>query len=295
MDALEKMIGQSRIKRLLSAEIGTAFLGHGTLANILLHGGPGLGKSSIARAVAQTCGYEMKEWVVGSDWSAQRIENELFSLPTTGYAANGMPTGKDTPTYLLFLDEVHNLKMSTAEALYEPMMTGHVLANGSKHWLPKIVVCAATTKISALPAAFKSRFGLQLRVDPYSLDDLCAIIAGSFPSMPKHIIAGVSLRCKGIPRVALQQAQRVQNFGGLAWYDAAGIDENGLDQTDLRYLEILGNSRRPVSLSTLAAMLGEPVSTITEIVEPYLLSKGLVEITPKGRSLVASGRGERGC
>lgn len=294
MNALDKMIGQPRIKKLLAAEIGTALKGNGTLANILLHGGPGLGKSSIARAVAQTCGYEMKEWVVGSDWSAARIENELFNLPTTGYAANGLPTGKDTPTYLLFLDEVHNLKMSAAEALYEPMMTGHIVASGSKHWLPKIVICAATTKISTLPAAFKSRFGLQLHVDPYSLEDLCAIISGSFPRMPKHVVAGVSLRCKGVPRIALQQAQRVQNFGGLGWYDVAGIDENGLDQTDLRYLAILGNSRRAMSLSTLAAMLGEPASTLTEIVEPYLLSKGLVEICPQGRKLVASGRGERG-
>lgn len=294
MTSLDDMIGQDRIKKLLAPEISVAMTGQGVLANCLFHGPAGTGKSSIVRAIAETCGYEMREWVVGSDWTAARVETELFDLPTCGYTANGLPTGKDTPTYLLFLDEIHNLKLSAAEALYEPMITNHVVSNGGKHWLPRIVFMGATTKISAVPLPMKTRFGLHLHVDPYTQADLVQIVGLAFPLLDKKTTFGVAQRSKGIPRVALMQAQRVQNFGGLAWYDAAGIDDQGLDLTDLRYLEILTHARRPLSLSTLAAMTGEPASTITEMVEPYLLSLGLVEITSAGRKIASTGRGLRG-
>lgn len=293
MNALDSMIGQPRIKTLLKAEIGAALKQGKPLASCLLYGPPGVGKSSVSRAIASTCGYELREWVVGKDWTPARIEQELFDLPVDGYAPNGIRSKQGT-VYLLLLDEAHNLSRTAWESLYEPLQTGHFVSGGAQHWLPEICFCVATTAPSAIPKPARDRLGLHLHVDPYSCEDLKKIVKLRFPKLAPAVIEGVAQRCKGIPRVAIAYAERCQNAGGLCFFDQMGISEIGLDSVDQAYLLALQKSRRPMSLSTLSAVVGEPPAVLLEMVEPFLLAQRLIEITPQGRKLVASGRGTRG-
>ena len=290
---IDGMIGQERIKRLLKTELGAAMKSGKAMTHCLLYGPPGYGKSSVSRAIASTAGYELREWVVGKDWTASRILAELFDLPTTGYSANGIRS-KQGPVYLLLLDECHNLTRSAWETLYEPLQTGHIVSGGGRHWLPEIVICLATTDPSMIPKPARDRVGLSLHMDPYTQGDLMQIIAARFPRLSKEIVSGVSQRCKGTPRVALNYAERCQNAGGLCFFSDMGINEIGLDSVDQAYIAALQNSRKPLSLSTLASITGEPTSVLTDMVEPFLLSAGIIEICPQGRRLVASGRGQRG-
>jgi Holliday junction DNA helicase RuvB len=284
---LDQLIGQERPKRLIRAEAAANKLFRPTL----LSGPPGLGKTSLARAIANLTKAEFVPFTAAPGWDARKIESELLKLDTTGYQQGGI-RGPGAKRFVFFVDEIH--LMRNYEPFYEPLTTLQViLATGGYAWIPDTTFIFATSKLSALPKPFRDRCPVKLRIDPYSEGDLTQIIGQRFPKMDSALRSEIARRSRGTARLALDYAESVQRHGGLGFFEDAEIDAYGLAPLDRDYLGHLRAADRPLSINTLASLVGETKETLEDIVEPFLLSLGMIAITSKGRIPVGTERGPR--
>jgi Holliday junction DNA helicase RuvB len=291
---LDEYIGQDRIRENLQVAIAAARQRHEPLDHVLLHGPPGLGKTTLAYVIAN----EMAVAVRATSGPAIEKPGDLVGIVT------GLKAGE-----VLFIDEIHRLSPVVEEILYpalEDYEVDIVIGQGPSARTVKVPVerftlIAATTRTGLLTSPLRSRFGIAHRLEFYAPADLEEIVRRSAKILDVPIestaAAEIARRARGTPRIANRLLRRVRDYAqvradGTITLDVAHaglklleVDENGFDEVDRKLLrtiiEKFGGG--PVGLNTIAAAISEEKDAIEDIYEPFLIQIGFLDRTPRGR------------
>lgn len=291
---LSEYIGQEKAKGNLDVFIQAAKLRQEPLDHVLLHGPPGLGKTTLSRIIAN----EMNVNIRTTSGPAIEKPGDLAAL-LTNLQEND----------ILFIDEIHRMNRSVEEILY-PAMEDYAIdiiigkgpsANSIRLDLPRFTLIGATTRAGSLSAPLRDRFGVTLRLELYTPEELSLIVVRSADILDVPIEGDgameIARRSRGTPRIANRMLRRVRDFaqvraGGVITRAVADralteleVDQLGLDAIDRRMLravmEYYGGG--PVGLDTLAATINEDTVTLEDMYEPYLMQQGFLTRTPRGR------------
>ena len=291
---LDDYIGQEKAKSILKIYIEAAKQRHDSLDHVLFYGPPGLGKTTLAGIIANEMGVNMKV----TSGPAIEKPGEMAAI------LNNLQEGD-----LLFVDEIHRLNRQVDEVVYPAMddfaidiMIGKgSTARSVRLDLPHFTLVGATTRAGLLTAPLRDRFGMIHHMEFYTEDELKLIIKQSAKVLNVKIedagATELARRSRGTPRLANRILKRVRDFAQVKYngvitetvahtaLDLMDVDTLGLDRVDRNILvtiiEKFGGG--PVGLDTLAASIGEDAGTIEDVYEPYLLMKGLIDRTPRGR------------
>ncbi len=290
---LGEFVGQSAAKGNLKVFIDAARGRSEALDHVLLFGPPGLGKTTLAQIVSRELGVGFRATSGPILAKAGDLAAILTNLE---------------PRDVLFIDEIHRMSPLVEEILY-PAMEDHVLdliigegpsARSVRIDLAPFTLVGATTRAGLLATPLRDRFGIPLRLEFYSPEELTAVIRGAARKMGAAITEDgameIARRARGTPRIAGRLLRRVRDFadaeGGTIDRLAAAralarleVDEQGLDSLDRRFLKALieNYGGGPVGMDTLAAAIAEARDAVEDVIEPYLLQQGFIMRTPRGR------------
>lgn len=291
---LDDYIGQEKTKEILKVYISAAKKRGDPLDHVLLYGPPGLGKTTLANIIASEMGVNIRI----TSGPAIEKQGDLAALLTN------LSEGD-----VLFIDEIHRLSRQVEEILY-PAMEDYALdiiigkgpsARSLRIDLPKFTLIGATTRAGQMTTPLRDRFGVIMKLELYTTDELAKIVTRSAGILGMDISGDgakeIASRSRGTPRIANRLLKRVRDFAqvkGNGEIDAEiasyaltklEIDELGLDNTDRRMLKTIIDfyDGGPVGLETLAATVGEEAVTLEDVYEPYLMQIGYLSRTPRGR------------
>jgi Holliday junction DNA helicase RuvB len=292
---LDEFVGQLQLKEQLSVAIEAANARGEALDHVLLAGPPGLGKTSLAQIVASELGVSFVHTAGPALERKGDIASFLSSLE---------------PRSVFFVDEIHRLPRALEETFY-PAMEDHRLpitvgqgagARVVTLELPPFTLIGATTRSGLLTTPLRDRFGIQARLDPYTHEELAAIVLRAARILDVDLAEdgaiAIASRSRGTPRVANRLLKRARDYAevrgdGRVTAEVAQaalalleVDALGLDRLDREILRVICEkfSGGPVGLSTLSDTVGEERDTIEDVYEPYLLQLGMIKRTPRGRS-----------
>ena len=291
---LNEYIGQEKAKGNLDIFIQAAKLRGEPLDHVLLYGPPGLGKTTLSGIIANEMGVQIRI----TSGPAIEKPGDLAALLTN--------LGEND---ILFIDEIHRMNRAVEEILY-PAMEDYAIdiiidkgpsANSIRLDLPKFTLIGATTRAGSLSAPLRDRFGVSLRLELYTVDELAMIVRRSADLLGVPIdedgSVEIAKRSRGTPRIANRMLRRVRDFaqvkaGGVITRAVADealtaleVDHLGMDNIDRRMLRAIIEQYNggPVGLDTLAATINEDTVTLEDMYEPYLLQQGFLTRTPRGR------------
>lgn len=291
---LGEYVGQEKVKEKLAISMEAAKMRGDSLDHILLHGPPGLGKTTLAAIIAAEMGVDIRI----TSGPAIEKQGDLAALLTN------LKQGD-----ILFIDEIHRLSRQVEEILY-PAMEDYNLdiimgkgpsARSIRLPLPAFTLIGATTRAGQLTSPLRDRFGNLYRLEMYTDQELCDIVVRSAELLGINAKADgafeIARRSRGTPRIANRLLKRVRDYAqvrgdGVITKEIASkalnmleIDDLGLDNTDRRMLEAIIDffDGGPVGLETLAATIGEEAITLEDVYEPYLMQLGFLNRTPRGR------------
>ena len=297
---LDEFVGQAAARENLRVFIAAARARGDALDHVLFFGPPGLGKTTLAQIVAREMGVGFR----ATSGPVIAKSGDLAALLTN------LEDGD-----VLFIDEIHRLQPAVEEVLY-PAMEDRALdlmigegpsARSVRIDLPRFTLVGATTRQGLLTTPLRDRFGIPVRLQFYSVDELTRVVTRAAGLLALAVspdgAAEIARRARGTPRIAGRLLRRVRDFAHAAGHDLVDakaadaalnrleVDGLGLDAMDRRYLLMIADIYRggPVGVETLAAGLSEPRDTIEEVIEPYLIQLGLIARTARGRCLNAGG------
>lgn len=291
---LNEYIGQSQVKDNLSIFIKAAAARHEALDHVLLFGPPGLGKTTLANIIANELNVNIR---VTSGPAIER-QGDLAAI-LTNLGDNDV----------LFIDEIHRLSKTVEEILYSAMEDFALdiiigkgpAARSVRLDLPKFTLIGATTRLGAIAAPLRDRFGVQCCLEFYKSEELQFIITRAAEILGVKIDSDGALeiakRSRGTPRIANRLLKRVRDFAQVLGIETINrqladealakleVDSYGFDRNDRRILNTIVRTfgGGPVGIETIAAAVSEEASTIEDVIEPYLMQKGMLNRTPRGR------------
>ncbi len=292
---LKEYVGQSDLKEMLNVFIQTALQRRETLDHVLLYGPPGLGKTTLANIIANEMGASFKQVSAPSLTRTGDLASLLSSLEAGD---------------VLFIDEIHRLPKVVEEVLYSAMEDFAIdivvgkdsTAQTIRIDLPPFTLVGATTRCGDISSPLRDRFGIVNQLNYYTIDELKQIVNRTSKvfsyAIEESAAYEIARRSRGTPRIANRLFRRVRDFSqfmgddGLIKYAITkssltklNIDEDGLNETDHKFLKAIIErfNGGPVGLSSVAASIGEEVTTLEDVYEPYLLQEGFIIRTPRGR------------
>jgi Holliday junction DNA helicase RuvB len=295
---MAEFVGQQQAKSNLSVFIAAAKAREEALDHVLLFGPPGLGKTTLAQIVARELGVNFR----ATSGPVLAKAGDLAAILTNL-----------EPRDVLFIDEIHRLPANVEEILY-PAMEDHVLdliigdgpsARSIRIDLAPFTLVAATTRAGLLATPLRDRFGIPIRLEFYTPEELQKVLLGAAAKMGSPLspdgAAEIAARARGTPRVAGRLLRRVRDFAsadGATVIDKKAaasalarldVDEHGLDALDRRYLRALieNYAGGPAGVETLAYAIAEARDAVEDVIEPFLLQQGFIQRTPRGRMACA--------
>lgn len=294
-------IGQDRIKQQLRISIGACQKMNNPLPHMLFSGPPGLGKTTVAKIIANEMGVGFHEIMASNIQNLSDLESVFSNINDKSYD-------------VIFIDEIHRLPMKVEELLY-PIMEDFIIEieapddygnmRPERFWIPKFTLIGATTLAGDLSQPLRDRFGLKFQLQQYQEDEVASIIRNLAKresiEITKKGLMEIAKRAKGTARIAINYYNRCKEYAyyvgenrinrevASKQFEILGIDELGLDESDYKVLEYLALQTAPVGIDTLAVSTNIDKNTIMSIIEPFLLQSNLMERTRSGRRISPKG------
>jgi len=283
---LQDFIGQENVKLILGVALNGAKQRGSKLEHTIIYGPPGLGKTTLANIIATEMRSNLRT-SIGTSLQKQADIVELFEDIFEGD--------------IIFIDEIHRIPVKLEELLYTAMEDGYIDLGNRRMNVPSFTLIGATTRLSDLSKPLRDRFGIQLRLELYSQDELVQIALRTASMLGVTLTYDGALvlasRARGTPRILnsfIRRAVDMMHATGkdtidetvaLATLEMLEVDELGLDRMDRKILDVLVNdyNGKPVGINTIAASVGEEAKTLQEVYEPYLIASKLIQPTSRGR------------